>query len=199
MNHIRRAISISLVAIALGIGSGAASVSTPAEQMKETIEHVRMVLNESPNGSATEQRESIRTLLSPRFDFSEMAKMSLGAHWKRVPERQVEFVAIFTDFVEYAYVGRILSLREEKIVFVSESVDRELAQVETKIIQSKGAPLAVDYRLHLVEGTWKVYDVVIENISLVSNYRSQFHRIITSESFDELLARLKAKSSRNGG
>lgn len=199
MNHISKATSISLVAIVLGLGFGTASASTPAEQMKETIEHVRMVLNESPNGSEAEQRESIRTVLSPRFDFPEMAKMSLGSHWKRVPERQVEFIAVFTDFLENAYVGKILSLREETVEFVSESVDRELAQVETKIVQSKGEPLTVDYKLHLVDGTWKVYDVVIENISLVNNYRSQFHRIITSESFDELLARLKAKSSRNGG
>lgn len=200
MIDLRRSMTLMLVWSLLSMGAGKANASTPTEEIRATLERVRTVLTEPSSGGESARRASLRTVLSPHFDFAEMARRSLGTHWNHQEPRQEEFVALFTDFIESAYVGKILSLKEEKIVFVGESVEKDIAQVDTKLVPANGAePTAVNYLLHLVEGKWKVYDVVVENISLVGNYRSQFHRIIKRESFDELLNRLKAKVHYNGG
>ena len=187
----------AIVVASLVIGQTGAWGSTPGEQIKEAIHHVREVLNGPPGRTENERRESVRKALLPQFDFAEMAKRSLGPHWRKEPDRQQEFIAVFTDFVENAYVDKILNLEEEKVVFVDESVDQEIALVKTKIIPRTGEPFAVNYKLHNVGGSWKIYDVVVENISLVNNYRSQFHRVITRESFDELIRLLKQKGGRS--
>ena len=166
----------------------------PLESVKSAVERVTQVRQE-PGAKNTETRQAIRGILLPRFDFDEMARRSLGSHWKELDERQKEFVSVFTDFMENAYMSALESYKGEKIIYLRERVDQNFAEVDTQIVPAKGEPLAVNYRLRLVEGDWKVYDVVIENISLVNNFRSQFNRILASASFDELLKKLREKGS----
>lgn len=197
-----RCLRLAFLALALWWSAGSVSLAdVPAEQVKETVGRVVTILRDPAlrkEDKMVERREKLRQAIVPRFDFSEMARRSLGNHWKNQSGRQEEFVAVFTDFVENAYVSKVESFKDEKIVFGRERVDNAFAEVDSKIFPSKGEPFSVNYKLHLVGSEWKVYDVVIENISLVNNYRSQFNRILTTASFDELLKKLREKGSGMG-
>jgi phospholipid transport system substrate-binding protein len=173
------------------------SAEQPTEQIKSAIEQVSQVLQEvvaAQGANKDEAVEKIRGILVPRFDFTEMAKRSLGNRWKDIEGREDEFIAAFAAFVEGSYMNTLESYRGEKILYLREEVKQNLAQVDTEIVHGS-ENLAVDYRLHLIEGQWKVYDVVIDNISLTSNFRSQFSRILAGASIDDLLNKLRAKAA----
>ena len=175
-----------------------AFAETPTDQMKQTVGRVVEILQApASNGSAVkaERRQSIREILLPRFDFAEMAKRTLGGHWKNQSARQEEFVSAFADYVASSYLSTLEGYKGERIVYLRERVEQNLAQVDTQLAPAGGEPISVSYKLHLAGGEWKIYDVVIENISLVSNFRSQFSRILASSSFDELLEKLRAKGT----
>ncbi len=202
MKRRSRCLSSGLLTFMLWWGDNSASLAaTPTHQIKETVDRVLAVLQDPTNmGEAkkAERREMLRQVLLPRFDFPEMAKRSLGSHWRDQNGKQEEYVSVFTDFMENSYIGIVESFKEGKIVFVRERVDKDFAEVDTKVLPLKEQPLPITYKLHLVGGEWKIYDVVIENVSLVNNYRSQFNRIISSASFDELLRKLREKASETG-
>jgi len=185
------------VAVNLCLAQGVVYADTPMEQLQETIQQVMLTMNGAVKNGDPELREKLRDALMPRFDWFEMARQTLGKHWSTVPNRQHEFVAVFAEFLGNSYIGKIGSYKDEKIVFVHESIEKNLAEVNTKIVSSKGEPISVNYRLHRVQGEWKIYDVVVEDISIVSNYRSQFNRILASASFDDLIRRLKEKDSNH--
>jgi phospholipid transport system substrate-binding protein len=178
---------------ALPAGAGA-----PTEQTRATADKVLSVLNNPELRSAArknERREQLRAVIYPRFDFAEMAKQSLGSQWsRRSPQEQREFVRLFTEVLENSYVDTIESYNGDKITYTRENLDKDRAEVFTKVVTKKGEEFSVNYILRSVDGEWKVYDVVIENISLVNNYRSQFNRILAKASFDELLRKLQAKA-----
>ena len=130
------------------------------------------------------------------FDYDEMAKRALGSHWRnRTPAEQEEFARLFRDFLERIYSDKVDLFKGEKVIFGRETIDRDFAQVESTIIGEKGEGFLVVYRLKQTNGSWKVYDAVIENISIVNNYRSQFDRVITGASYQELVKRLREKTS----
>ncbi len=145
-----------------------------------------------------ERRTLLRQIILSRFDFREMAKRSLGTHWlKRTREDKSEFVRLFTNFVEKVYLGRIESYNNgEKFIYANERIEGPNAEVRSKILTSKGEEFQINYKLHRVGKEWKIYDVVVENISLISNYRSQFNRIITKTSYDELVSMMRQKLSK---
>lgn len=165
---------------------------TPTEQLQETIQLALSAVS-SPANSHEQRKEILRETLMPRFDWPEMARQTLGKHWSAAAGRETEFVAAFADFLGKSYVGTIGSYKDEKIFFVDESIENNRAQVKTKLVPSKGEPMSVNYRLHRVQGEWKIYDVVVEDISLVGNYRSQFSRILARGTFDDLLRQLREK------
>lgn len=183
----------SLFLLALPAGAGA-----PTEQTRTTADKVLSILNNPELRSVArknERREQLRAVIYPRFDFAEMAKRSLGPQWsRRSPQEQREFVRLFTEVLENSYVDKIESYGGEKINYIRENLDKDHAEVFTKVVTKKGEEFSVNYILRSVDGDWKVYDVVIENISLVNNYRSQFNRILAKASFDELLRKLQEKA-----
>jgi phospholipid transport system substrate-binding protein len=143
-----------------------------------------------------ERRDQLRQILFARFDFAEMAKRALGANWRRrAPHEQEEFVRLFSDLLERAYAETIESYTDEKILYVGERLDGNYADVNSKIVTSKGEEFSINYRAHLIGSEWRVYDVVVENISMVNNFRSQFNRVISSSSYEELVRRLKDKQA----
>ena len=163
----------------------------PLEQIKSGVERATAVLNDSKLSSESKKSE-LRRALYPKFDFTEMAKRSLGSHWqRRTPEEQKEFVKLFTELIESSYMSNLDAYQGEKVVIAGEKQEQDVAQVDTKIITKKGEEFMVNYRLHQAGGDWKIYDVIIENISLVNNYRSQFNRVIAQSSFDELFRRMR--------
>jgi phospholipid transport system substrate-binding protein len=188
--------TLTLTALALCLAP-MAWAQTPSQQVQDTIQKVTAVIS-SASTAEPERRDEVKQLLLPRFDWPEMARRSLGKHWPRVPERQSEFVSAFTEFVGNAYLGTISGYKDEKIIFTGERRDQNLAEVETKLVPNKGEPLSVNYRLHLVQGEWKIYDVVIADISLINNYRSQFNRILAKGSFDDLVKQLRDKDGNRG-
>jgi len=190
---------VSAILCAVWLTPGLALANSPTQQIQETIQRVLAVVNSSAADSETARKQALRDSIMPRFDWPEMAKQALGKHWDGVPGRHNEFIAAFADFLGNSYVGRIGSYKDEKILFVQETVKNNVAEVKTKIVPAKGEPTTVNYQLHLVQGDWKIFDVVVEDISLVINYRSQFNRILAKGSFDDLLRQLKEKeqSQRN--
>jgi phospholipid transport system substrate-binding protein len=188
--NVKRGILSFLICFA----SAEAFAGTPIEQIQETIQQVLVVVNGPSSQTDAERKGMLRDALMPRFDWLEMSKQALGKHWNNVSDRQYEFVAAFAEFLGNAYVGKIGSYKDEKIVFMRESIEKDQAQVNTKIIPGTGEPTSVNYRLHQVKGEWKIYDVVVEDISIVANYRAQFNRILSRTSFDDLLKQLKEKN-----
>ena len=171
---------------------------SPTDQIKATVDSAVGLLRDSrdkPLGT-NERRAQLREILFARFDFSEMARRALGAHWRRrTATEQQEFVQLFTELLERQYAGIIESYTDEKIVYVSERIDGAFAEINSKIFTAKGQELSINYKAQLVGQEWKVYDVIAEEISLVNNFRSQFNRVISSSSYEELVRRLREKQA----
>ena len=181
------------------LDTGAAAGGVPTDQIKATVDNALIVLRDPRFKSAAknkERRAQLKQILFARFDFTEMARRALGPHWRRrTPQQQEEFVRLFTDLLERAYTDTIESYTDEKIIYVGEKQDGEYAEVNSKILTSKGQEYTIDYKTRTVGAEWKVYDVIVENISMVNNFRSQFNRVINNASYEELVRRLKDKQS----
>lgn len=189
---------VALSILLLAAFPAASSAGTAADQLRQTADKVLLILQDSrlksPDQKAA-RRDQLRRVISSRFDFAEMARRSLGSHWqRRTPEEQQRFVELFTDLLERSYAEQIESFNGEKIIYGRDSQENDHAEVDSKVVNKAGEEFTVNYRLHAVAREWKVYDVVIENISLVNNYRSQFNRVLANSSFDEFLRKLQGKA-----
>jgi phospholipid transport system substrate-binding protein len=170
---------------------------TPLTIVKSTIEKVieTNIANQGED-KMVERREKLREIINPHFDFEEMAKRSLGMHWRDISEsEQEEYIGIFSSLLAKTYLARIDTVISNVVEYKSEKVDGPNATVKT-MITHKGDKFPIDYKLMKVDERWRVYDVVIENIGLVANYRNEFAGIIRKEGFQGLLTRLKEKSAR---
>ena len=188
--------------LAVALTTAQAYAGLPTDQIKSTVDKAVLVLRDprlKPAAKQTERREQLKQVLFGRFNFTEMAKRSLGANWtRRTPQEQEEFVRLFTELLERAYADIIETYSEEKIVYLAEKVDGSYADVSSKVITAKGDEYSINYRVQLNGSEWKVYDVIAENISLVNNYRSQFNRVISKSSYEDLVRRLKDKNEFAG-
>jgi phospholipid transport system substrate-binding protein len=193
---------IALLIAAATLATSQARAGLPTDQIKATVDKAVTVLKDprlKPAAKQTERREQLKQVLFGRFNFTEMAKRSLGPNWtRRTPQEQEEFVRLFTEVLERAYADIIETYSEEKIVYLTEKVDGSYADVNSKVITGKGEEYSINYRVQLIGNEWKVYDVVAENISLVNNYRSQFNRVISKSSYEDLVRRLKDKNEFAG-
>lgn len=172
----------------------------PTDQIRSAIEKGITVVRD-PNLQGTEKtkerRAKLREAVAPCFDFQEMAKRSLGIYWKdRSPSEREEFTLLYQELLENSYAGKIESYQGEKILYGKETADPPYAVVRTSIVTMKGEAIPVNYLLLLEGSRWRIYDVVIEGISLVNNYRSQFGSILQKSSFQELMRKLKATVGR---
>jgi phospholipid transport system substrate-binding protein len=170
----------------------------PMPQVKVTVDRVLEILRDpSLKGPDKEEarRKKLKEAIYPRFDFLEMAKRSLGPHWRnRTPKEQEEFVDLFSDLLELSYANKLESYTDQEVTYTKEEVEDKFGVVATKIVSKKeNLDIPIDYKLMLRDGQWKVYDVVIEGVSLVSNYRSQFNRIIQTSSYAELVQKMRVK------
>jgi phospholipid transport system substrate-binding protein len=173
-----------------------AAAETAKEQLQGSMDRVIEVLRTIRSPEDIERnRNSLREILLVRFDFAAMAKESLGTRWNDLKGKQKEFVSVFTDFVEHSYMSTLGSYRREKIVYDYDRSDGESAEVDTRVVGGEGNPIKIEYKLHLTDGQWMVYDAVIDDVSLVGNYRSQFARILHRASLEELIQTLHAKAS----
>jgi len=193
----RRALLTMTAALLLGLTALPAKAMTPTETVKSRVDEALQSLTQiSATGpEAMERRRAeIRRAADALFDFTEMSRRALGRHWAdRTEAEREEFVRLFTDLMARSYIGKIDRYAGEAIAYTGERVDGDEASVQSQVVTAKGAQIPVEYRLHRVNESWSAYDVFIENVSLVGTYRSQFDRIIKSESFADLLRRLREK------
>ena len=184
--------------IALVLVTGAtAQTLTPTETIRNQVEQALHTGTAAPSGtseSAEQRRTQIRRAAEGLFDFAEMSRRALGRYWAgRSQAERDEFVTLFADLMARAYLGKIERYAGESITYVAERVDGDLATVDSRVITPKKTEVPIEYRLRRVGDRWAAYDVLIENVSLISTYRSQFDRIIQTSSFAELLRRMRQK------
>ena len=169
----------------------------PTDTLREYTEAVQKVLDDpalKAEDRRHERRAAVRKLAIEAFDVQETARRALGPHWQqRTPAEREEFVQLFADLLERTYIARLDEYGGERIRYVGESIDGELATVRARIVTRAGVEVPVESRMVRRGERWLIYDVLIENVSLVANYRSQFDRIVRSSSYEELVRRLKQK------
>jgi phospholipid transport system substrate-binding protein len=169
----------------------------PTEEIRQTTDKIlSIVTNPSlKNPSKAQEREKlIRRAVDERFDWEEMARRSLATHWaKRTAEERKEFVSLFADLLERTYMRKVEDYSGEKVLYEGETKDGNYAIVRVKIVTKKDADIHVEYRLKKEANRWLVYDVSIEGVSLVNNYRTQFNSIILQSSYENLVKRLRKK------
>ena len=181
----------SLVAWLMVAGAMAASAG-PRDVVQTAVSRVVAAMQQDPGRERA--RAEIRKAAASLFDFQEMARRTLTRHWTgRAPEEQAEFVRLFTELLEGSYIARIESWSGEKIVYTSEAVDGGFASVRSKII-TRRAEVAIEYRLLQRDGRWRVYDVLMDGVSFVATYRSEFERIIQQSSWAGLMDRLRKRA-----
>jgi phospholipid transport system substrate-binding protein len=186
---------VALVALMLGSAPVRADVGTsPKADMQKTIDQIISIATAYPgDAQQTVRRSKLRELINPKFNFAEMSKRSLGPNWNDItPEEQEEFTKVFSELLARTYLSKIETVKPGMVKVESEQVESPRAIVKTTVV-SKGDTFPIDYKLSLHNNTWQVYDVVIENIGLVANYRNEFSGIIRKEKFSGLMDRLHKK------
>jgi len=168
----------------------------PTDTLKETVDRIVQILADPGLHDKPEQRRAeVRKIAEGIFDYPDTARRALGPHWNaRSPQEQEEFVKLFADLLDRAYISKIELYQGERVRYVGETADGDEATVKTVIATKKSSEIPVDYRLHRKDGRWLVYDVIIEGVSLVSNYRTQFNKIVS----DRVLRRAGAAASGEG-
>jgi phospholipid transport system substrate-binding protein len=190
-----RLIRTVIFGLALHLVAGVAGswAGPPTDNVKQVIERALDIL-QNPAYKGEERRQMVKRIVDPHFDYREMAKRSLGPTWSKLSSgQQAEFVHLFAQLLEASYSDKIEKYAQRvKIDYTGEILEGDYAEVRTVVVRTNDR-LPLNYRLLNEAGGWKVYDVVIEGVSLVSNYQSQFRRIIHESSYAELVKRLKTK------
>jgi phospholipid transport system substrate-binding protein len=173
----------------------------PTENIKQTTEKIISILTDPAfqgEDRAVERRKLIRRAVDDLFDWHEMSRRSLARHWKkRTTEEKKEFIPLFADLLERTYMNRIENYSGESVTYNGERVKGKYSLVSVTVFTSKDVAIPAQYRLRKKDDKWLVYDVSIEGVSLVNNYRTQFNSIIQSSSYDELVEKLKKKVAKN--
>jgi phospholipid transport system substrate-binding protein len=192
---------VVIVGLAAVLYATAANAGVPTEQVRGTVDQVIAILADpslKTESKQKERRDQLRRVIFARFDFAEMARRSLGPEWRRrTATEQQEFINLFTDLLQDNYIGTIEAYSGDKVGYTRELQEKDNAEVQTTLTTKGEAAYSINYRLRLVDKDWKVYDVVIENISVVNNYRSQFSRVISKSSYEELVRAMKEKKLSN--
>jgi phospholipid transport system substrate-binding protein len=175
----------------------AVAIPNPLDTVKSGTEKVLRVLKERGEKRGS-RRTEIRSIVDGYFDFEEIARRALGPSWnEQSPARQQEYVKAFSDFLFGIYISKVEKYTNQKITYKVGGETGNDATIQTFITGRQTGRIPIDYRLHLKDGAWKAYDVVIEGVGLVNNYRSQFSAILARGSFDDLLNKLRQKSAGN--
>ena len=190
----RRTIAAFIILIACAAPAWAGG---PTDQLKQYTDDVLKILDDPRlrgADKALERRAAVRQVALEVFDVTETAKRALGRHWAaRTPEERREFTELFADLLERTYLSRIDQYGGERVRYLSESIDGDNAVVRAKVLTRKGAEVPVESRLLRHGDRWLMYDVLLENISLIGNYRAQFDQIIRTASYQDLVRRLREK------
>jgi phospholipid transport system substrate-binding protein len=200
MTPARPVLAVAVSTFVLALAAGTALAAGPADQLNDGIQRVFTQLQD-PDLKApdkeTDRRLAVRRIAEEVFDFDETAKRSLGRHWQdRTAEERQQFVRLFTELIDRAYLRRVERYDGEQVVIVSDSVEGNQAVVQTRIVTRDKSEIPVEFLMHRTgEDRWRVWDVKIAGMSLVASYRAQFNKIIHAESYGDLVKRLQVKSA----
>jgi phospholipid transport system substrate-binding protein len=188
-----------LVAEPVTVAVARAQATSAMAVTQQMVNRALQILGDKATSVQT-RRQELRNLIEPRFDFTEMSRSTLGYHWRTLsPSQRDEFTRAFTLFIEAAYLSKIQDYQGQQVEFgMQRSLGQGYAEVDTRIVQPGKTPIPVNYLLEQKDDTWKVYDVTVDSISIIANYRTQFNRVINEKGFDQLLADLKAKQRQLG-
>ena len=202
VSRYRGSLFVSLVVVAIAIGASGAVAQEPGsamEAVRQTSEAVIRVLNDEAlkkAGRADERRQQLMQIIGERFSYEEISKRTLGSQWNKLSAQQrQEFIELFKGLLAKTYVDKIEGYGKEHVLYVHERLENGFAEVRTRIVSGQGA-LPLDFRLVEQAGAWRVYDIIVDGISLVNNYRGQFSRILNQYSYPHLMAKLKERSER---
>lgn len=171
----------------------------PTDHIRKTTDKMITILNDPVlKNNVEERRKMLRNAVNERFDWREMAQRSLADHWKsRTEEEKKEFVPLFTDLLESAYMNRIENYSGDKVSYDDEKVQGDYSLVKVRIFTDKQVEIPVVYKMKKKGQEWMIYDVSIEGVSLVKNYRQQFDSVILTSSYQGLVEKLKEKAAKN--
>jgi len=191
---------LMLAALGLtGVIPDTARAGAATEAMKGTIEEVLRILADKDlkqPAKANERRQLLEKVVGERFDYQEMSRRSLGAPWGNMSDKEKqEFVSLFQTLLVNTYADKVESYSGEGVQYVNERTEKEYAEVRTKVLTGK-TEIPLDYRLLNKGSAWRVYDVVVDGVSLVNNYRGQFSKILRNGSYAELIEQLRKKSDK---
>ena len=194
-----RVLSTLMLLVAL-VSAHGAWAGPPTEQLREGVDRVFKILRDPElrgEPQTNQRRIAISKVAVEIFDFGDMAKRALGQHWvQRTPAERGEFVRLFTDLIQRAYVAKVdQHAAVTTMTFRGETVDDDYAVVQTTIPLSNGSKMPLDYRMHNARERWQVYDISIDGISLVANYRAQFNKVIRTSSYAALVSKLKSQQA----
>ncbi len=172
----------------------------PTDQLRDGVDRVFKILRDPELRGDTQvpqRRSAISKVAGEIFDFGDMAKRALGQHWEqRTPAECGEFVRLFTELIQRAYVAKVDQHdAATKMTFRGETVDGDYAVVQTTIPLTNASTMPLDYRMRNTRDHWQVYDISIDGISLVANYRAQFNKVIRTSSYAALVAKLKSQQA----
>ena len=199
---LRRVCGLVAAVLTLGalVTARPAWAGPPTEQLRAQMDRVIKVLEDPElkrDGRQAERRAAIRRLANDIFDFPESSRRSLGPHWNaRTPAEREQFVKLYADLLERSYIDKIEMYSGERIQFVGEAIERDHATVRTRLVTKAGTETPVDYRMHRVGDRWLTYDVNIEGVSMVANYRAQFNKIIQASGYASLVSKLTEKQEQ---
>ncbi|MBM4139734.1 MAG: ABC transporter substrate-binding protein [Nitrospira sp.] len=195
----RHAAVIMVLAILLAVSATLSYAGVPTDSMKTTVDEVLRIVRDNElkqPRKATERRQMLEQVVDARFDYREMSRRALGAPWNNLSDQeQQEFVGLFRTLLTNSYANKIETYSGEGVQYLNERMEKEYAEVRTKVLSGK-TEIPLDYRLINKTNDWRVYDVVVDGISLVNNYRGQFTKIIQSSSYHDLVEQLRKKSEK---
>jgi phospholipid transport system substrate-binding protein len=203
--HMTLSFTILMFYASLFFASSGVAANTPLALIQTGTDRALQVLRSAQSGAGPnlrERRAEILQIVDEYFDFAEMARRALGRPWKdQSPQKQQEFADLFKQLIFNNYVGRVETYTgtNERVVYDEQKIEGEYALVKTRVLDYKNTNVQLDYRLRLIKGEWKVYDVIVEGVSLVENYRGQFNSILANKTFDALLSQLREKVADQKG
>jgi phospholipid transport system substrate-binding protein len=188
---------VGALASSLAPGASGPAPESPTDVVRATLSEVIRIL-EDPKlkdpAKLVPRRRLLEDVIAERFDYAEMSKRALAAQLpKLTPAQQKEFVDLFKSFLSDRYAGKIEGYSGEQVEYLNERLEGRYAEVRTKLV-SKKTEIPMDYRLINKEGRWYAYDIIVDGVSLVKNYRSQFEKIMRSDSYEELVTRLRNRT-----
>jgi len=191
-------IAISFTLVVGHYSEGVASVDDGAMAMTQGLVRRSLQIMRNTNASVTQRRRDLRAVLEGHFDFAEMSRSALGYHWRKLtPQQRDEFTSLFKAFIEDAYLSKIQDYKGQDVQFIRERrLEAGYVEIDSKIVQAGKDPIPVNYLLEQKNGGWMIYDVTVDAISIIANYRNQFNRVINEQGFPKLMSDLRAKQQQ---